>query len=149
MKANNIKMMYEALTGIVNYLNKDVKRTSKCKRCFYRDKSFRSEPCYWHVDCGIDESDINASDDAMRLMKRFKLQKALDAPPRNCDVGTAEEQAKRFEDFCLKHIGCAEETGGRHCVGCPLEKASMKTTQKCELHWAQMPYEKEADNEQK
>jgi hypothetical protein len=149
MKANNIKMMYEALTGIVNYLNKDVKRTSKCKRCFYRDKSFRSEPCYWHVDCGIDESDINASDDAMRLMKRFKLQKALDVPPRNCDVGTAEEQAERFEDFCLKHIGCAEETGGRHCVGCPLEKASMKTTQKCELYWAQMPYEKEANNEQK
>ena len=62
---------------------------------------------------------------------------------RNCDVGTADEQAKRFEEFCLKHIGCAEETGGRHCIGCPLEKASMHITQKCELYWAQMPYEKQ------
>ena len=66
---------------------------------------------------------------------------ALFASPRNCDVGTSDEQAERFENFCLKHIGCAEETGGRHCVGCPLEKASRNITQKCELYWAQMPYE--------
>ena len=25
---------------------------------------------------------------------------ALAAPPRNCDVGTAEEQERRFEEFC-------------------------------------------------
>lgn len=66
---------------------------------------------------------------------------ALAEPLRNCDIGTAEEQAKRFEEFCLKHIGCAEETGGRHCVGCPLEKASRNITQKCELYWSQMPYD--------
>lgn len=70
-----------------------------------------------------------------------KAKRALAAPPRNCDVGTAEEQSERFENFCLRHIGCAEETGGRHCVGCPLEKASRNITQKCELYWAQMPYE--------
>lgn len=68
------------------------------------------------------------------------LKSALAAPLRNCDVGTPDEQAERFENFCLKHIGCAEETGGRHCVGCPLEKASRNITQKCELYWAQMPY---------
>lgn len=66
---------------------------------------------------------------------------ALAAPRLNCEVGTAEEQAERFENFCLKYIGCAEETGGSHCIGCPLEKASRHTTQKCELYWAQMPYE--------
>lgn len=65
----------------------------------------------------------------------------LSLSPRNCDVGTAEEQEERFENFCLKHIGCAEETGDRHCVGCPLEKASRNITQKCEMYWAQMPYE--------
>ena len=69
-----------------------------------------------------------------------KCRAALAKPPRQCDVGTAEEQVERFENFCLKHIGCAEETGGRHCVGCPLEKASKHITQKCELYWAQMPY---------
>ena len=65
---------------------------------------------------------------------------ALATPPRNCDVGTSDEQAERFENFCLEHIGCAEETGGRHCIGCPLEKASRHITQKCELYWAQLPY---------
>lgn len=68
-------------------------------------------------------------------------QAALELPLRQCDAGTSDEQAERFENFCLKHIGCAEETGGRHCVGCPLEKASRNITQKCELYWAQMPYE--------
>lgn len=74
------------------------------------------------------------------------VEAALAAPPRNCDVGTSDEQSERFENFCLKHIGCAEETGGRHCVGCPLEKASRHITQKCELYWAQMPY-KEGGND--
>ena len=69
---------------------------------------------------------------------------ALAEPPRNCDVGTPDEQSERFENFCLKHIGCAEETGGRHCVGCPLEKASRNITQRCELYWAHLPYESEA-----
>ena len=73
-----------------------------------------------------------------------KAKHALKQPQRNCDVGSPDEQAERFEDFCLKHTGCAEETGGKHCVGCPLEKASKHTTQKCELYWAQLPYE---DNE--
>lgn len=76
-------------------------------------------------------------------------KEALITPPRNCDMGTSEEQAERFENFCLKHIGCAEETGGRHCVGCPLEKASRNITQKCELYWAQTPYEAETKGETK
>lgn len=90
---------------------------------------------------------INMEKDA--LVELLKGEKTLESPPlRNCDVGTPDEQTQRFEDFCLKHIGCAEEMGGRHCVGCPLEKASMNIIQKCELYWAQMPYEKETDNEQ-
>ena len=72
---------------------------------------------------------------------QLMLRAALSAPPRQCDIGTADEQSECFENFCLKHIGCAEETGGRHCIGCPLEKASRNTTQKCELYWAQMPHE--------
>ena len=85
MDANN-NAIRKALTALVNYLNKEVERTSKCKRCRYRGKSFRGEPCYWHVDCGIDASDDKASDNAMYLLKRFKLQEALSAPPRNCDM---------------------------------------------------------------
>lgn len=55
---------------------------------------------------------------------------ALAKPPRNCDVGTAEEQADRFVEFC------DEEKGNReHCRNCSLCNA-----QDCELAWAQMPY---------
>lgn len=80
-------------------------------------------------ECGVDPVEI-----------RDIAREALKQPILNYEVGTADEQSERFENFCLKHIGCAEETGGRHCVGCPLEKASRNITQKCELYWAQMPY---------
>ena len=78
-KANNAAA-FKALTALVDYLNKEVKRTSKCNQCQYKGKSFRGEPCYWHVDCGIEDCDKKASDNAMYLLKRFKLQKALSTP---------------------------------------------------------------------
>lgn len=60
-----------------------------------------------------------------------KAHKAVDAalakPPRNCDVGTAEEQDKRFLEFCTS-MDCKRY--------CPLFKADS-----CELAWSQMPYE--------
>ena len=54
---------------------------------------------------------------------------ALSAPPRNCDVGTAEEQSDRLEAFCLRH---------NYCSSCPC-KYTEKTS--CSINWAQMPYE--------
>ena len=64
-----------------------------------------------------------------------KCRAALAAPPRNCDVGTAEEQEKRFHDFCrARHLPRMEES--RYCAyKCPLEGDTC-----CELQWAQMPY---------
>lgn len=53
---------------------------------------------------------------------------ALSAPPRNCDVGTAEEQASRFIALC----------DSLKCPSCPCRFG--KTTD-CALNWAQMPYE--------
>lgn len=52
---------------------------------------------------------------------------ALAAPPRNCDVGTSEEQNERFLEFCTS-MDCKRS--------CPLFKADS-----CELAWAQMPYD--------
>ena len=54
---------------------------------------------------------------------------ALAEPPRNCDVGTAEEQDERFSGYCAKFIGGS-------CTFCPLRKF-----QECGIGWAQMPYE--------
>lgn len=63
---------------------------------------------------------------------------ALAEPLRNCEVGTAEEQAERFNDYCHKQ-------GNRCCVGrckesCPVFRGYKVD---CAIVWAQMPYESE------
>lgn len=57
---------------------------------------------------------------------------ALSAPPRNCDVGTAEEQAERFKTFCYIYP--------LNCAGCPLKDSGI-THNECAIFWTQMPYE--------
>lgn len=59
-----------------------------------------------------------------------KAHAALSAPPRNCDVGTAEEQAERYMKFCKNYP---------KCTGCPC--VGRMQYHKCEFAWAQMPYE--------
>ena len=55
-----------------------------------------------------------------------KAKSALAEPIRNCDVGTAEEQAKRHRDWCNSNVcKCASS--------CKI----------CLAKWSQMPYEKE------
>lgn len=57
----------------------------------------------------------------------------LTEPLRNCDVGTAEEQVKRFKEFCNE--------GYKNCGSCPLY-TSGTIEEYCELRWSQLPYEK-------
>lgn len=61
-----------------------------------------------------------------------EIRKALSAPARQCDVGTAQEQEVRFEAFCHAH-----RSRERCCEDCPVvaDRAS------CEFTWGQMPYE--------
>ena len=61
----------------------------------------------------------------------------LAAPPRNCDVGTDEEQSRRYEELCDRH------TCGSRCSasGCPMYEHDCSP-----FAWGQMPYE-EGDNE--
>ena len=58
------------------------------------------------------------------------IKSALTEPPRNCDVGTAEEQHERFMKFCV-HVHKSV------CGDCPL----IGGRSLCQLQWAQMPYE--------
>ena len=58
---------------------------------------------------------------------------ALAAPPRNCDIGTAEEQDAMHSKWCRRYgidgdmeVACAHQD-----MSCTL----------CALRWAQMPYE--------
>ena len=61
---------------------------------------------------------------------------ALSAPPRNCDVGTAEEQYRRFRDVC-------DSKDARQCSCCELRGLNSLncSRDKCFARWAQMPYE--------
>lgn len=59
---------------------------------------------------------------------------ALSEPDRQCDVGTAEEQARRYKLFCENHSGWdGQKRFG--CLNCPFIDVD-----ECEFAWAQMPY---------
>lgn len=61
------------------------------------------------------------------------IDAALDSPPRNCDVGTAEEQEKRHDKFC--NATC-HGMSGYHCEYAP-------RCVLCFSVWAQMEYKEE------
>ena len=67
------------------------------------------------------------------LSVKEALAKALAIPLRECDVGTAEEQAKRFQEFCDD-----SQTDEDFCSMCA--RCSLKKERHCEIVWAQMPY---------
>ena len=81
----------------------------------------------------IDEWRTNGEMEHWQYSKLFDItDSALAKPPRNCDVGTAEEQARRYEELCDSH------TCGSICSGscCPLYDYDCSP-----FAWAQMPYE--------
>ncbi len=65
---------------------------------------------------------------------RDKLKDALSKPPRNCDVGTAEEQYKRHEAYCEKQ--------DMYCLNDDTLNCRM-----CFGKWAQMPHEPDTKKE--
>ena len=65
-----------------------------------------------------------------------KAKATLAAPPRNCDVGTAEEQAERFYSFCKKFQSGIQ---GMCSSQCPCKECSDMCH--CQTKWSQMPYE--------
>ena len=70
-----------------------------------------------------------------------EIDSALDKPPRQCDVGTAEEQEERFKHFCASNYSACDVD--MECCRCPLESEKAS----CEFAWAQMPYAEERKGE--
>ena len=66
---------------------------------------------------------------------------ALSAPPRNCDVGTSEEQAERFYAFCGYHRFLSGIKGMCSSL-CPCIRC--RDMCNCITTWAQMPYDEVA-----
>ena len=89
------------------------------------------------LHCAI-VADILKGDDVTSAFN--EVTAALSAPPRNCDVGTAEEQAERFYAFCGYHRFQSGIKGMCSSL-CPCIRC--RDMCNCITTWAQMPYEKE------
>jgi hypothetical protein len=86
--------------------------------------------CRWQADLPV-SAQVEVEDTLL------KIKAALAEPIRNCDVGTAEEQNTRHNQFCY-----AQMKRNNHCCGpCPCYKFINGEAQSCTLLWAQMPYE--------
>ena len=71
------------------------------------------------------------------------IRAALSVPPRQCDVGTALEQAQRFHDFC---VGNSSGINGMCKPTCPCIDCFDKC--QCLAKWAQMLYAAEEGGKQ-
>ena len=87
--------------------------------------------CIGHIAEYLEAGTVNDLNHAYRNIQD-RVEIALAAPPRECDVGTAEEQAERFQKFCLSRTQPWHGCDGT----CPV-----LMSEKCALNWAQMPYE--------
>ena len=72
------------------------------------------------------------SEGELVVLNTHKLAESLKKSLRNCDVGTAEEQSRRYEELCDSH------TCGSRCSasGCPMYDYDCSP-----FAWGQMPYE--------
>lgn len=60
-----------------------------------------------------------------------KARRTLSTPPRNYEVGTIEEQAERFAEYCE-----SEACKRKRCKF----RAKALCIERCALEWAQLPY---------
>lgn len=78
----------------------------------------------------------------------FHAVTALEKPPRNCDVGSVEEQYARFKKWCEGEFykRPMNPLTGEPCKSCPCYSVSANGVDGCNyLRWAQMQYEKEGE----
>ena len=116
MEANNIKAMRDALDETQSVIE-------KCMEILNR------------IPDGVEyDGLIDDVADELCYLRDSHVKPALSAPPRNCDVGTAEEQEKRFAEYCD-----SEACKRNLCKS----RAKALCIERCAIAWAQMPYESE------
>lgn len=127
MEASNVKAMLEALESFnaVDLSGFKFPLDGDSSTIYNSNKKEITIP-YWRVADLLNE--VKEAQDIAKF--------ALAAPTRNCDVGTPEEQDRRFCKWCHKHgidgdmeVACAHQN-----MSCTL----------CALRWAQMSYEEGA-----
>lgn len=75
---------------------------------------------------------------ACKIMRGI-IEDALSVPPRQCDVGTPEEQVERWQAFC--------DQFDDDCTGCTCDVAACASYTGCFARWAQTPYAEERKGE--
>lgn len=120
MEASNIKAMREALESFnaVDLSGFEFPLDGDSSTIYNSNKKEITIP-YWRVAELL--NGVKAAQDMSKA--------TLSAPPRNCDVGTAEEQFRRFNMFCLP-IKC------RKC-----KLYTKEELYDCIFRWLQMPFE--------
>ena len=68
------------------------------------------------------------------IERLVKMDAVLVFPKRNCDVGTVEEQNKRWQNYCTKN------SQNRSCTKCPLFPLRIKGAN-CTIVYLNLPYE--------
>ena len=122
MEASNLKELKDAATELMRFT------CNSCERRFCEEDAEEEDGQSVPSLCG----------------PIIRMRNALSANPiRNCDVGTAEEQTKRFADFCAEH----RHTDLPRCAGCPLENTPPDTG--CSFAWGQMLYKAEEGGSKK
>ena len=124
MEANNIKAMREALNETQSVIE-------KCMEILNR------------IPDGVEyDGLIDDVADELCDLRDSHVKPALSAPPRNVDVGTAEEQERRWHSNCGSGIpNC------KHCKVYEQARKSGLVDDKnmirfdCRFIWSQMPYE--------
>lgn len=111
----NQKKMREALVALRDRFNNNVMA--------YQDRYFKFSGWHWH----------KKAKEAARWRDVFQELKevcdaALSEPPRNCDIGTPEEQVDRHREWCRR-----DNDSSDCCNDC----------RDCFARWAQMPYTEE------
>lgn len=107
-----------------------VRVCAPCNAAVTREALMKAKLYFDHRGEGTNLDDAGMAIDAIT-----SIDAALAAPARNCDVGTAEEQAERHERFCAAHYKA--DAVDAQCFGCP---ASDKKETDCEFVWGQLPF---------
>lgn len=93
--------------------------------------------CYLLQQVRKGDVDIDALETWCKAVVK-RINAALAAPPRQCDVGTVEEQKERFDAFCN-----AQPLKRGYC-DCVLQKNRQGLCEGlCEFAWAQTSYAEE------
>ena len=130
MTRENVALMLKQAAEMRDRLDEAIGRESTCEESSQVGNAAAMREALLEASIALSSATHHhlTEDDAKDCLA--VIESALSAPTRNCDVGTADEQSKRFVKFCL-HIECKD---------CKLHNNDGRFYG-CVIRWSQMSYE--------